>query len=122
MALLQAFLGSMAHWQGPDSALIHEHIGCVSPQLFIADITGVMVALVFVVSTQQTFVKNENLKKTEPCQQCPVAIGPYFGLLHPCPSKTGILLRRGGTLVFFGPISASSQPYEIIPIPFLLLF
>lgn len=75
MALLWTFPGSMAHRQGPDSTLIHEHIGRVFWQVFIADITGVMPTA----SPQQTFVRDKNLsKKIEPCQQLSYSHGAMF--------------------------------------------
>lgn len=91
MALLWTFLGSMACQQGPDSTLIHEHIGRVFPQVFIADIMGVM----SMASTQQTFIKNKNLnKRTESCQQCPIATGTCFrSCPHALPKRK--LLGRG---------------------------
>lgn len=91
MALLWTFLGSMARRQGPDSALIHEHIGRVFPQVFITDIMGVM----SMASTQQTFIKNKNLNKTtESCQQGHIATGTCFrSCPHALPKRR--LLGRG---------------------------
>lgn len=115
------FLGPWHIGRGPDSTLIHEHIGCVFPQPFIADIMGVMVALVFMVSTQQTFVRNENLKKTT-LSTVSYSHGATFWIALPLPVPNRYTFEKGRTLVFFCPIRSSSQPYEIIPIPFLLLF
>lgn len=91
MASLWTFPGSMARRQGPDSTLIHEHIGRVFRQVFIADIMGVMPTA----SPQQTFVRDKNLsKKIEPCQQCRIATGPCFrSCPHALPKRK--LLGRG---------------------------